>query len=126
MRPAALVHQTSTSTGTGNFALVAENGKQAFSAAFGTGASNLCMYFIAHRTAAEWEYGEGYMSAANTLVRQTPLKGSAGAATLVNFSAGTKDVSNDYSPDGIPNAELLSLPMRRLALGMPVSQKGVG
>ena len=38
----------------------------------------------------QWEVGEGYLSASTTLVRATPLSGSA--ATPVNFSAGTKRV----------------------------------
>jgi hypothetical protein len=52
--PANLVHETSTSTGTGNFTTSAVNGKQRFSTAFGTGGTtNVFDYFISNRDAAE-------------------------------------------------------------------------
>jgi hypothetical protein len=97
--PAAkdLIHETSSSTGTGNFALAAVNGKVRFSDGthgFGTGGTNVFDYFISNRDAAQWERGTGHMGDANTLVRDTVLKSSNGNA-LVSFSAGTKDVTND-------------------------------
>jgi hypothetical protein len=95
---ADLVHETSTTTGTGNFATSAVNGKQRFSdaGAFGTGATtNVFDYYISNRDAAgEWEHGTGHMSAAGTLVRDTVIAGSNGTS-LVSFTAGTKDVTND-------------------------------
>jgi hypothetical protein len=93
--PANLVHETSTSTGTGNFTITALNGKQRFSTAFGTGATpNVFDYFISNRDAAEWERGTGHMSDASTLVRDTVME-STNSNSAVNFSAGTKDVAND-------------------------------
>jgi hypothetical protein len=89
-----LVHETTTSTGTGNLTLTNENGKVSFNTAFGTGGSNLFYYFISHRTAAEWEVGTGHLSAASTFVRDTVLA-SSNANAAVNFSAGTKDITND-------------------------------
>lgn len=93
-----LVHETSTSTGTGNLTVAAVNGKQRGSTAFGTGdngAANPVM-FISNRDAAEWEVTQCYFSDANTMVRSaTPIDGSGGSGTPVNFSAGTKDVTND-------------------------------
>lgn len=92
--PSDLVHETTTSTGTGNLTLANENGKRSFNTAFGTGGSNVFDYFISHRTAAEWERGTGSLSAATTLVRDTVLA-SSNSNNAVNFSAGTKDIAND-------------------------------
>lgn len=92
--PSDLVHETSSSTGTGNFTLANVNGKRSFNTAFGTGGTDLFDYFIMNRDAAEWERGTGHLSAASTLVRDTVLA-SSNAGAAVNFSAGTKDVVND-------------------------------
>jgi hypothetical protein len=92
-----LVHELSTTTGTGNFTTVAVNGKQRFSdaGAFGTGGSSLFDYFISNRdVAGEFEHGTGHMSAAGTLVRDAVIQ-SSNANALVSFSAGTKDITND-------------------------------
>lgn len=96
--PANLVHQTSTGTGTGNLTLVAVNGKQSFSDAFGTGGSDVFDYFISNQDASEWERGTGSMSDATTLVRDTVIE-STNSDAAVNFSAGTKDVTNDVPAD---------------------------
>lgn len=90
-----LVHQTSTTTGTGNKTLSAENGKQSFNTAFGTGGTDVFYYFISNRDAAEWEVGTGHMSDATTLVSDTVIN-SSNSDAAVNFSAGTKDVLNDF------------------------------
>lgn len=93
--PANLVHETSTSTGTGNLTVAAVNGKQRLSTAFSTGApTNVFDYFILNRDAAEYERGTGHMSDANTLVRDTVIE-STNANAAVNFSAGAKDITND-------------------------------
>lgn len=92
---ANLVHETSTSTGTGNLTIAAVNGKQRFSDAFGTGSTeDVFYYFISNRAAAEWERGTGHMSDANTLVRDT-VEESSNSNSAVDFSAGTKDIAND-------------------------------
>lgn len=92
---ADLVHETSTSTGTGSFTLAAVDGKQRFSTAFSTGSTtNVFYYFISNRNAAEWEAGTGHMAAATTLVRDTIIA-SSNANAAVDFTAGTKDVAND-------------------------------
>lgn len=92
---ADLVHETSTSTGPGNFTLAAVDGKQRFSTAFSTGSTtNVFYYFISNRNAAEWEAGTGHMSAASTLVRDTVIA-SSNSNAAVSFTAGTKDVAND-------------------------------
>lgn len=93
--PSDLVHETATTTGTGNFTLTNADGKRSFNTAFGNGSiTNVFDYFISHRTAAEWERGTGHMSAATTLVRDTVIA-SSNANAAVNFAAGTKDVTND-------------------------------
>jgi len=92
---ADLVHQLSTSTGTGNFTLSTVNGKQSFDTAFSHGATtDVFPYYISNRDAAEYEWGTGHMSDATTLVRDTVLGGTNGTSK-VNFSAGSKDVTND-------------------------------
>ena len=92
--PSDLVHETSATTGTGNFTLANANGKRSFNTAFGTGGSNVFDYYISNRDAAEWERGTGSLSAATTLVRDTVIA-SSNANAAVNFSSGTKDVIND-------------------------------
>jgi hypothetical protein len=91
-----LVHQTSTTTGTGDFTLDAPTtGKRQFSDVFGIGATtNVFWYFISHQTAVEWEVATGHMSATNTLVRDTVIA-SSNSNSKVSFSAGTKDVCCD-------------------------------
>lgn len=93
-----LIHETSTTTGTGNFTTAAVNGKVQFGDStngFGTGATtNVFDYYISNRDQAEWERGTGHCSALGTLVRDT-VTASSNAGSLVSFSAGTKDVTND-------------------------------
>lgn len=91
-----LVHELSTSTGTGNLTLTNVNGKKPFNTAFGNGATtSVFLYFISNRdVAGECEWGEGHLSAASTLVRDV-VKGGSNGTSAVNFSAGTKDVVCD-------------------------------
>lgn len=128
--PANLVHETSTSTGTGNLTLTAVNGKQGFNTAFGNGApTNVFDYFISNRDAAEWERGTGHMSDATTLVRDTVIE-STNANAAVSFSAGTKDVVNDVpaseqtrntGTQTLTNKTLTSPTMTAPVLGTPAS-----
>ena len=92
-----LIHETTTGTGTGNLTVSAVDGRVRFSDStngFGTGGSDVFFYYVSHRTAPEWERGTGHMSDANTLVRDTVLA-STNSNNAVNFTAGTKDVTND-------------------------------
>ena len=82
------VQETTTTTGTGSITLsgASENGE--------TFTSNYALnirfpYYIDDR-AGNYEEGVGYLSGTTTLVRESPLKGSA--ALPVNFGAGTKEV----------------------------------
>jgi hypothetical protein len=86
------VKETTTTTGTGTITLAgASSGFQSFST---IGDANTTYYTIAGGT--EWEVGLGtYTSSGNTLSRDTVLESSNGGS-LVNFSAGTKDVFVTY------------------------------
>ena len=90
------VKETTTTTGTGTLTLAgAVAGYQSFSV---VGNSNICEFRIeavdgSGVPTGQWEVTRGtYTTAGTTLSRTTVLDGSSGAATLVNFSAGTKNV----------------------------------
>lgn len=84
------VKETTTTTGTGTVTLAgAVTGYQSFSA---VGNANETYYCIAGQGTSEWEVGIGvYTSSGTTLSRATVLA-SSNSGSLVNFSAGTKDV----------------------------------
>ena len=87
------VRETSFTSGTGYMELEgAARGCQTFANAIGYGQK--CYYCIIHRTNDEWEIGIGSSQSGSPeiLSRDTPLKGSSGDATLVNFASGTKDI----------------------------------
>lgn len=88
------VKETTTSTGiTAVTLLGAATGFQSFSA---IGNANVTYYTIAGQTGSEWEVGIGtYTSSGTSLSRDTVLA-SSNSGSLVNFSAGTKDVWCDY------------------------------
>lgn len=90
------VRESSTTSGTGTFSLSgAVVGYQTFSAAVGNG--NTTYYTISNPGTTEWEVGIGTVSAGQ-LARSTILDSSNGGS-LVNFSAGTKDVFVTYPAD---------------------------
>ena len=86
------VQETSTTTGTGTFTLAgAVSGFQSFSV---IGNANTTYYAIVG--GAEFEVGLGtYTSSGTTLSRDTVLE-SSNSGSLVNFSAGTKNVFVTY------------------------------
>lgn len=88
------VLETSTTTGTGDFTLAgAVTGYQTFNTALGLSVlTDYCIFACdaSGVPTGEWEVGEGYLSGSTTLVRATPLTGSA--SVPVSFSAGTKRV----------------------------------
>ena len=88
------VLETSTTTGTGTITLAgAVSTYQSFSS--GIGNANTTYYVIAHQSASEWEMGIGtYTSSGSTLSRDTVIT-SSNSGSLVNFSAGTKNVYCD-------------------------------
>jgi len=88
------VQETSTTTGTGSFTLDgAVTGFETFSGSIGNG--NTTFYAITN--GSEWEVGLGTVSA-GTLARTTVYQ-SSNSDTLVNFSAGTKNVFVTYPAD---------------------------
>lgn len=94
------VRDTSTTTGTGAVTVsgVPPSTYQAFGTKFN--AADITYYAIVHQTLNEWEVGIGTITGATSFARTTPLDGSAGVSTLVNFSAGTKDVWCDMAALG--------------------------
>jgi len=86
------VKETSTTTGTGTLNLAgAETGYEGFVAGIGTG--NQTYYAIELNSAGEWEVGIGTVTSGSpdTLSRTTIIS-SSNSDSLVNFSAGTKNV----------------------------------
>lgn len=92
LRSGDRVKETTTTTGTGDVTLAgAATGFQAFSAVCANG--DQVGYAIVGTT--EWEVGIGTWNTGNTLTR-TKVLSSSNAGALVNFSAGSKDVFNDF------------------------------
>lgn len=83
------VRDTTSTTGTGSITLsdVPPTGFQSFNS--GVGVGNPFFYAIVGGT--EWEVGRGVLSASTTLVRDQIL-GSSNGGSVVNFSAGVKEV----------------------------------
>ena len=88
------VNETSTTTGTGTFTLAgAVTGFQTFSA---IGNGNTTYYAIVLQGGSEWEVGLGTYTASGTTLSRTIVLSSSNGGSLVNFSAGTKNVFCDY------------------------------
>jgi hypothetical protein len=86
------VQETTTTTGTGTVTLAgAASGFQSFSA---VGDGNSTYYTIAGGT--EWEVGIGTYTASGTTLSRTTVISSSNAGSLVNFSAGSKNVFVTY------------------------------
>jgi hypothetical protein len=69
------------------------SGYQSFSA---VGNANTTYYVIANQSASEWEVGIGTYTASGTTLSRDTVLSSSNSGSLVNFSAGTKDVFVDY------------------------------
>ena len=88
------VKETTTTTGTGTVTLAgAAAGFQSFAA---VGDGNQTFYAIADATSGDWEVGVGTYTASGTTLSRTTVVSSSNAGSLVNFSAGTKDVFVTY------------------------------
>jgi hypothetical protein len=98
------VKETTTTTGTGTVTLAgASTGYQSFAV---IGNANTTYYTIAGQTTSEWEVGIGtYTSSGTTLARNTVLS-SSNSGSLVNFSAGTKDVFVTYPAENAYTAPI--------------------
>jgi hypothetical protein len=89
------VKETSTTTGTGAFALTPISGGP-FNTFSVIGDGNSTYYAIASQSTNEWEVGIGtYTASGSTLSRDTILESSSSNA-IVDFTAGTKDVFVTY------------------------------
>ena len=96
------VKETTTTTGTGTVTLLgASTGYQSFSA---IGNGNTTYYTIASQTGSEWEVGIGTYTSAGTTLARTTVIASSNSGSLVNFSAGTKDVFVTYPAEYTANA----------------------
>ena len=96
------VKETTTTTGTGTLTLLgASTGFQSFSA---IGNTNTTYYTIAAQTGTEWEVGIGTYSTSGTTLARTTVISSSNAGSLVNFTAGTKDVFVTYPAEFTANA----------------------
>ena len=85
------VKETSTTTGTGTFALAgAQTGFDTFAA--GIGGSNTTYYAIFNQGTNEWEVGLGTLNAGATTLTRTTILTSSNSDTVVTFTGGTKDV----------------------------------
>jgi len=88
------VQETTTTTGTGTVTLAgAVSGYQTFAAG---GDGNSTYYTIAGQTGSEWEVGIGTYTASGTTLSRTTVLSSSNSGSLVNFSAGTKNVFVTY------------------------------
>lgn len=88
------VKETTTTTGTGTVTLAgAETGFQSFSA---IGDGNTTYYTIVLQNGSEWEVGIGTYTASGTTLSRTTVLESSNSGSLVNFSAGDKDVFVTY------------------------------
>jgi len=88
------VKETTTTTGTGTVTLAgASTGFQSFAA---VGNGNVTYYTIAGQGTSEWEVGIGTYTSSGTTLSRTTVLASSNSGSLVNFSAGTKDVFVTY------------------------------
>ena len=88
------VKETTTTTGTGTVTLLgAATGFQSFAA---VGDTNTTYYTIAAQTGTEWEVGIGTYTSSGTTLARTTVFSSSNSGSLVNFSAGSKDVFVTY------------------------------
>lgn len=86
------VKETTAVTGTGTATLLgASTGYQSFSA---IGNGNTTYYSIVGT--AQWEVGIGTYTSSGTTLSRTTVLSSSNSGSLVNFSAGTKDVFVTY------------------------------
>ena len=113
------VKETTTTVSTGTITLAgASTGYQSFAA---VGNGNTTYYAIASQTLSEWEVGIGTYTSAGTTLSRTTVLASSNAGSLVNFSAGTKDVFVTYPSE---KAVWLDASGNASALGTPVSFVG--
>ena len=88
------VRETTNVVGTGSATLLgAVTGYQSFSV---IGNTNTTYYTIADQGGANWEVGIGTYSTTGPTLARTTVLASSNSGSLVNFTAGTKDVFVTY------------------------------
>ena len=113
------VKETTTTVSTGTITLAgASTGYQSFAA---VGNGNTTYYAIASQTLSEWEVGIGTYTSVGTTLSRTTVLASSNAGSLVNFSAGTKDVFVTYPSE---KAVWLDASGNASALGIPAAFTG--
>ena len=102
------VQETTTTTGTGTVTLAgAVAGFQTFAA---VGDGNSTYYTITGTT--EWEVGIGTYTASGTTLSRTTVLSSSNSGSLVNFSAGSKNVFVTYPASlSVPEGKAIVLAM---------------
>ena len=90
------IAETSTTTGIGDFTLagaIVDAANYVYGATFNSfyGVNHVFPYRI-EGTSGNWELGEGYLSAASTLVRLNVFNNSLGTTAKISFPAGAKRV----------------------------------
>ena len=102
------VQETTTTTGTGTVTLAgAATGYQTFAA---VGDGNSTYYTITGTT--EWEVGIGTYTASGTTLSRTTVLSSSNSGSLVNFSAGSKNVFVTYPASlSVPEGKAIVLAM---------------
>lgn len=100
------VKETSTTTGTTDFALGgAQTGFRSFSS--GVGANNTTYYSAA--LGSEWEVGIGTLSGDGLTLARTTVLASSNSGSKVSFSAGSKDVFVTYpATNAVPKGRALA------------------
>jgi len=102
------VRETSTTVSTGTLTLAgAVANFQSFAA---IGNTNTTYYTIVNRSASEWEIGIGTYTASGTTLSRDTVLSSSNSGSLVNFSAGTKDVWGDYPAGKAVTTDTLAYP----------------
>jgi hypothetical protein len=102
------VQETTTTTGTGTVTLAgAVSGFQSFSA---VGNANSTYYTITG--GADFEVGIGTYTSSGTTLSRTTVLSSSNSGSLVNFSAGTKNVFVTYPASlAVPEGKAVVLAM---------------
>ena len=117
------VKETTTTTGTGTVTLAgAVTGYQTFAA---VGNANTTYYTIASQTSSDWEVGIGTYTSSGTTLSRTTVISSSNGGSLVNFSAGTKDVFVTYPAGRSVYADGAVLTATNSAI-LPVTSGGTG
>lgn len=97
------IAETSTTTGTSDFALAgAINHFRPFSAAYTDGDT---MRYAAQGLASEWEIGTGTVASSGTVLQRTTIRKSSNSNNKVSFSAGPKLIT--VQPDAADVTEAL-------------------